>query len=82
MKLTKHQALRSSLAGRIRAIRVEAYGDDVEALAGALAIPARTWRNYEAGVTLPAEILLVFVEVTGASARWLATGEGDRYRGR
>nr|WP_303652731.1 S24 family peptidase [Paludisphaera mucosa] len=44
-------------------------------------MPARTWYNYETGVTVPAEILLSFIELTGASPTYLTTGEGPRYVG-
>ena len=44
------------------------------------AFPPRTWYNYETGVTVPAEVLLGFIEQTGANPIWLLTGEGPRYR--
>jgi hypothetical protein len=37
-----------------------------------------SWPNY--GVTIPARILLQFIEITGVEPRWLLTGEGARYR--
>ena len=43
-------------------------------------LPARTWYNYETGVTVPAEVLLGFIEQTGANPIWLLTGEGPKYR--
>jgi hypothetical protein len=43
-------------------------------------LPARTWYNYETGVTVPAEVLLGFIDQTGANPTWLLTGEGARYR--
>ena len=46
--------------------------------ATALGLPEATWLNYERGVTMPAVILLEFLELTGASPHWLLTGEGDR----
>ena len=45
-----------------------------------LSLPARTWYNYETGVTVPAEVLLGFIEQTGANPIWLLTGEGPKYR--
>jgi hypothetical protein len=42
-------------------------------------VPERTWENYEAGVVIPALVILRFVEETGVSPRWLRTGEGDKY---
>ncbi len=35
--------------------------------------------NYESGVTIPAVVILRFVEITGANPRWLLTGRGDKY---
>ncbi len=49
-------------------------------LARRLNLPARTWYNYETGVTVPAEVLLGFIEQTGANPIWLLSGEGPRYR--
>jgi hypothetical protein len=71
------------LSIRVRQIRLEKFGDDGgPALARALEIPARTWEHYESGVTIPARVVLQFIEVTGADPRWLLTGEGERYRDR
>jgi hypothetical protein len=68
-----------TLGRRVRAIRADLYGEDVEAAAAALQIPSETWRNYESGVTIPAHFILEFIALTGASPRWLLSGEGDRY---
>jgi hypothetical protein len=73
------------LASRLGEVRRELFGDGadgVTALARALGIPARTWENYERGVTIPGRVLLLFLEHTGAEPHWLLTGEGPRYRGR
>jgi transcriptional regulator with XRE-family HTH domain len=67
---------------RIREVRIDCFGEDergVSQLALALGIPAQTWANYEAGVTVSAEIILKFIETTGADPRWLLRGEGTRY---
>jgi hypothetical protein len=70
----------AALAARARNIRVELFGECGQAqLATLLGLPARTWANYEAGVTMPATVLLRFIEVTGADPGWLLTGEGDRF---
>lgn len=67
------------LAYRVREIRQDLYGEDgLETLARALGVPAETWRNYERGVTMPADMVLEFIVVTGADPRWLLTGEGER----
>jgi hypothetical protein len=49
-------------------------------LARRLNLPARTWYNYETGVTVPAEVLLGFIDQTGANPLWLLSGEGMKYR--
>ena len=65
------------LAGRVREIRRQLFGEHGgPLLAEALGLPDRTWRNYEAGVTIPALVILRFIEVCGASPHWLLTGEG------
>ena len=68
------------LAQRVREIRVERFGEDGgPLLAETLGLPERTWHNYESGVTIPALVILRFVELTGVSPRWLRTGKGDKY---
>ncbi len=70
----------ASLSQRLREIRQELFGDHGgPELARRLGLPARTWYNYETGVTVPAEVLLNFIDQTGASSRYLFTGEGPRY---
>jgi hypothetical protein len=71
-----------TLAHRIFAIRAELFGAGragLEAMAAALSLPPRTWQNYEAGVTMPATVMVRFLVLTGATARWLMTGTGERY---
>jgi hypothetical protein len=73
--------VKASLSRRLREIRQEIFGDHGgPELARRLGLPARTWYNYETGVTVPAEVLLGFIEQTGANPIWLLTGEGPRYR--
>jgi hypothetical protein len=70
---------RAMLARRIREMRHDLYGENgLPILAEALDLPARTWLNYEQGVTMPADVLLRFLVVTGTDPHWLVTGEGDR----
>jgi steroid delta-isomerase-like uncharacterized protein len=72
---------RQELCARLRAIREELFGEHGgPELARRLNLPARTWYNYETGVTVPAEILLDFIEQTGADPHWLLAGEGPKYR--
>ena len=71
--------VKASLSRRLREIRQEIFGDHGgPELARRLGLPARTWYNYETGVTVPAEVLLGFIEQTGANPIWLLTGEGSR----
>jgi SOS-response transcriptional repressor LexA len=73
--------VKTSLSRRLREVRQEIFGDHGgPELARRLNLPARTWYNYETGVTVPAEVLLGFIEQTGANPIWLLTGEGPRYR--
>src|SRR3954451_4033372 len=73
------QATRT-LAGRVREIRRERFGEHGgPMLADALGLPFRTWMNYEVGVTIPAPVILRFIEVTGANPGWLLKGEGEKY---
>src|SRR5215213_6146213 len=72
---------KASLSERLRAIRAELFGErGGPELARRLGIPIRTWYNYESGVTVPGEVLLRFVELTGVDPIWLLHGEGPRYR--
>lgn len=75
--------VKSALSRRLREIRQELFGDHGgPELARRLNLPARTWYNYETGVTVPAEVLLAFIELTGASPAYLTTGMGPRFGGR
>lgn len=49
-------------------------------MARRLGLPVRTWYNYESGVTVPAEVLLRFVELTTVEPLWLLHGKGPKYR--
>ena len=73
--------VKASLSRRLREIRQEVFGEHGgPELARRLNLPARTWYNYETGVTVPAEVLLGFIDQTGANPAWLLTGEGTRFR--
>ncbi len=72
--------LKASLSRRLRDIRQELYGEHGgPELARRLNLPARTWYNYETGVTVPAEVLLSFIDQTGTSPVWLLSGQGPKY---
>jgi hypothetical protein len=47
-------------------------------LANALDIPSQTWLNFEMGVTMPAHIMLKFLDISGTNPHWLLTGEDER----
>jgi len=69
----------SQLAGRLRGVREETYGEyGLPLLAESLGIPARTWARYEAGATVPDVVIMRFIELTGVCAYWLLTGNGQR----
>ena len=73
--------VKASLSRRLREIRQELFGDHGgPELARRLNLPARTWYNYETGVTVPAEVLLTFIDQTGANPVWLLSGEGPKFR--
>jgi hypothetical protein len=75
-----YRLAKAGLSQRVRQIREERYGiNGGPLLAQDLGIPSRTWANYEQGVTIPAEIILRFLEVTGASPAWLLNGRGGKY---
>ena len=62
-------------------IRTEQFGDrGGPEMARRLGIPIRTWYNYEGGVTVPAEVLLRFIEQTGVEVLWLLHGRGPKFR--
>ncbi len=71
------------LARRLSEIRRDLYGAcGAPVLAEALGLPTASWLNYEQGVIIPAHVLLVFLELTGANPSWLLSGKGDRYSDR
>jgi hypothetical protein len=70
------------LAFRVREIRQEMFGENGgPLLAERLRLPVRTWLEFEAGRTIPAQVVLRFVELTHANPHWLLTGRGDKYQG-
>ena len=73
--------IRAGIDRRLREIRQELFGErGGPELARRLNLPARTWYNYETGVSLPAEVLLAFIEQTGANPWWVLTRAGSKYR--
>ena len=72
----------SALAGRVRCIREELYGENGgPLLAEALRIPFAAWVGYEGGDEIHGEVILRFLEVTDVHPHWLLTGAGSRFLG-
>ena len=75
------QIIKLNLAGRIKAVRIDLYGvHGGPLLAERLKVPFRTWVEYEEGLTIPAQTILRFIDLTNADPHWLLTGEGPHYR--
>ncbi len=71
---------RAELAARLREVREDLDGEPgSQFMADALEIPLETWLNYESGISVPAEIVLRLQVLSSVSARWLLTGEGEKY---
>ena len=74
------QSVKSALAARVRQVREELYGRAWRADPGrSTANPVPHVAEYESGGTIPAMVILRFIEVTEAHPHWLLTGEGRRY---
>lgn len=73
--------VKTLISHRLKEIRQEIFGEHGgPELARRLGLPARTWYNYETGVTVPAEVLLSFIDQTGINPMWLLSGVGPKYR--
>lgn len=71
---------RQEMGRRLIQIRSDLYSvGGAGELAQHLGVPTRTWTNYEAGVTVPAEIILMLVCRIGVKPHWLLTGKGRKY---
>jgi hypothetical protein len=70
-----------ALGERLKQFRAELFGErGGPELSRLLGIPSRTWCNFEMGVTVPAEVILRFIELTSAEPKWLLSGQGEKYR--
>jgi hypothetical protein len=70
-----------TLSERLASLRAELFGDrGGPELARRLGLPIRTWYNYEAGVTVPAEVILKIIELTSVEPMWLLHGRGPKFR--
>lgn len=73
--------VKCSVSERLREIRLERFGErGGPELARQLGLPVRTWYNYEAGVTVPAEVVLKLIELTSVEASWLLNGVEPKFR--
>jgi hypothetical protein len=78
---TESAHAKNLLARRLKEIRVEMFGErGGPEIARRLKIPGRTWYNYEMGVTVPAEVILRFIDLTSVEPTWLLSGRGEKYR--
>ena len=69
------RSIRRGLAERIRTLAREEFGEDgSRRLAALLGLPPRTLRNFEAGCTIPSEMILAIIHITGVHPNWLLTG--------
>jgi hypothetical protein len=74
------QLIRRKLSERLHQVRIEMFGaHGAPELARLLGVPTRTWISYEKGVTMPSEVVLLFLELTRCCPRWLLTGLGQMY---
>lgn len=81
-KSTFQAEMRTELAQRLREIREDLYGEHCSRfMAEALDVPLQTWLNYESGIVVPAEIVLQLQVLASVSAKWLLTGDGEKYDG-
>jgi hypothetical protein len=75
-----YRAIRNGIAERLRILAHEKYGEaNSWWFAPALGLPPQTLLNYDAGCTIPAEVILAIIEITGVHPHWLLTGSGPRY---
>jgi hypothetical protein len=69
----------NALARRLREVRLARYGEHgASFLAADLGLLPATWARYESGVTIPALVILRFINLTGVAPGWLRTGEGEK----
>ena len=65
------------LAARLSALRSKLFADQGgPEMARQLGLPARTWDNYERGVTVPGHVILESIRLTSVETEWLLNGQG------
>jgi hypothetical protein len=81
--MSNHIPSDAALGRRLREVRIDLHGDwppGLAVLSSLLSIRPWNWLIYEAGATIPAAILLGFLDLTDVDPEWLRTGEGGRDR--
>lgn len=69
-EMVGRRVTRAAMAARLRSIRREFFGEGGgDEVARRLGLPSRTWKNYESGVTIPGEVILRFLILTGTDPR-------------
>ena len=80
-RLTEPMTHPRELAGRLKRLRIHLFGEGgVPEIAARLGLPRMTWSNYEAGVVVPATVVLLLIELTGVEPAWLLSGQGEMLR--
>jgi hypothetical protein len=70
----------TTLSERIRAIRIDRFGDDgASVLANLMGIPESKLTSMETHGPIPGHLIVAFIVVTDASPGWLLSGEGEWY---
>jgi hypothetical protein len=70
----------ATLSDRIRAIRIDRFGDDgASVLASLMGITEGKLTRMEINGPIPGHLILAFIVVTDASPGWLLTGAGEWY---
>jgi hypothetical protein len=71
----------SDLAARLGAIRRDLFGEHgAPELAERLGLSTWAWLGFEAGASVPAQVLARLVQVTTVDPTWLLCGRGPMYR--
>jgi hypothetical protein len=83
LPISETQLLRGLISDRLREIRLDLFGPEGgPEVADLVGVGRAAWAAYEEGVTVPAEVVLAFIDVTGCRPRWLLTGRGEKYERR
>jgi transcriptional regulator with XRE-family HTH domain len=81
LRTDEHRATVAAIGGRLRLLRA-AFAKHVGPTRISLDLPRRlgishrSWLNWEQGVSIPGEVLLLVVVATGVRPAWLLSGDG------